>query len=299
MYWTRETGAHSVFGDIRREWASLGWERHLGYPVTEELDLPGGIGKFSCFRPLGAPTQTTNAVVWHPGIGAKQANLPLVLGVSLGGLRGVNPKLSFYQASDATSFKSKADSRARRIKAFGNPSFSIPLNQTIGSTPYGSGADMVESIEAVYFCSAFTQKVNEVHIFSHGEGVGLYAAWGAFKGGLYVREWYLGPSDREGGGCTVDLIPTGVLAIDVVFVLHSCGPAEVYDKGAGKYGPFAQKLWKHLWDGGLTGAKVFGQTRQHQFSREQVGKKAVWKEFSATYQQGSPPRIGLPGYEEL
>lgn len=296
VYWTRDTGAHSVLGEIRLKWKSIGWEQSLGYPVTEELDLPGGIGKFSCFRSFGA--STTNVIAWSFGVGAHQTNLLAALG-SLGELRYVKPALSFYQAGDAASFKSKADNRARRMQAFGNPSCSNPLNQTVDSTPYNSGADIINAIESVYFCSGFTKKVKEVHIFSHGEGVGLYAAPGDLKGGLYVRELYLRPNEREQGGCTVDLIPTGVLANDVVFVLHSCGPAEVYDTGTVKYGPFAVQLWKHLWNGGLAQAKVFGQTRHHQYTSDQLNKRAVWKEFSTMFPKGSPPRVGLPGYEEL
>ncbi len=43
IYWTPATGAHEVRGTIRDRWASLGWERsRLGYPVSDEYDVPGG-----------------------------------------------------------------------------------------------------------------------------------------------------------------------------------------------------------------------------------------------------------------
>lgn len=43
IYWTPDTGAHAVQGAIRDRWASLGWERStLGYPVSNEYDIPGG-----------------------------------------------------------------------------------------------------------------------------------------------------------------------------------------------------------------------------------------------------------------
>ena len=43
IYWTPETGAHEVFGLIRRRWASLGWEKsHLGYPTSGEQAWPEG-----------------------------------------------------------------------------------------------------------------------------------------------------------------------------------------------------------------------------------------------------------------
>ena len=45
IYWTPETGAHVVYGDIRQRWAEMGWERsRLGYPTSDERDssTPGG-----------------------------------------------------------------------------------------------------------------------------------------------------------------------------------------------------------------------------------------------------------------
>ncbi|WP_298180771.1 PQQ-dependent sugar dehydrogenase [Saccharomonospora sp.] len=43
VYWTPETGAHAVYGAIRRHWAALGWERsYLGYPTSSEYSVAGG-----------------------------------------------------------------------------------------------------------------------------------------------------------------------------------------------------------------------------------------------------------------
>lgn len=43
IYWTGNTGAHEVHGDIRGKWASMGWERSfLGYPISDEHDSNGG-----------------------------------------------------------------------------------------------------------------------------------------------------------------------------------------------------------------------------------------------------------------
>ncbi|MFD3591551.1 LGFP repeat-containing protein [Nocardia sp. NPDC058640] len=43
IYWSPQTGPHGVNGRIRDRWASLGWERsYLGYPVSDEYDIPGG-----------------------------------------------------------------------------------------------------------------------------------------------------------------------------------------------------------------------------------------------------------------
>ncbi|MES2883964.1 MAG: hypothetical protein V4709_04125 [Pseudomonadota bacterium] len=50
IYWTSKTGAFEVHGSIREKWKSLGWEKSkLGYPVSDEQDLPGG-GKVSKFQ---------------------------------------------------------------------------------------------------------------------------------------------------------------------------------------------------------------------------------------------------------
>jgi hypothetical protein len=39
IYWSPETGAHAVYGEIRRKWGSMNWEQgRLGYPLSEEFD---------------------------------------------------------------------------------------------------------------------------------------------------------------------------------------------------------------------------------------------------------------------
>jgi len=51
IYWTPNTGAHEVHGMIRNKWESLGWERSsLGYPISDELDMGDGRGRFSNFQ---------------------------------------------------------------------------------------------------------------------------------------------------------------------------------------------------------------------------------------------------------
>ena len=43
VYWTPGTAAQEVRGAIRARWAGMGWERStLGYPVSNEYDVPGG-----------------------------------------------------------------------------------------------------------------------------------------------------------------------------------------------------------------------------------------------------------------
>ncbi|MFF8996312.1 LGFP repeat-containing protein [Streptomyces sp. NPDC014983] len=51
IYWTPDTGAHAVWGAIRRHWADLGWERgYLGYPLTDEITNPDGYGVCQQFQ---------------------------------------------------------------------------------------------------------------------------------------------------------------------------------------------------------------------------------------------------------
>jgi hypothetical protein len=43
IYFTPQTGAHEVHGDIRLEWARLrGHRGFLGYPITDETGCPDG-----------------------------------------------------------------------------------------------------------------------------------------------------------------------------------------------------------------------------------------------------------------
>jgi hypothetical protein len=52
IYWSPQTGAHEVHGDILSKWASLGWERSsLGYPTTDEDTT-----EFVWATPPGQPT---------------------------------------------------------------------------------------------------------------------------------------------------------------------------------------------------------------------------------------------------
>lgn len=51
IYWSPDTDAHQVWGDIRDKWAAQGWETGpLGYPVTDERTTPDGKGKYNYFQ---------------------------------------------------------------------------------------------------------------------------------------------------------------------------------------------------------------------------------------------------------
>jgi len=62
IYWHPETGAWGVWGDIRKRWAELGWERsYLGYPTSDEGDIDEG-GRANSFQ--------HGWIYWWPDTGA-------------------------------------------------------------------------------------------------------------------------------------------------------------------------------------------------------------------------------------
>ncbi|MBF0360560.1 MAG: hypothetical protein HQK49_06085 [Oligoflexia bacterium] len=50
IYWYPGADAHEVHGLIRDKWASLGWEKHFGYPISDELVSTDGVGRYSIFQ---------------------------------------------------------------------------------------------------------------------------------------------------------------------------------------------------------------------------------------------------------
>jgi hypothetical protein len=67
IYWTPATGAHEVHGAIREKWKSLGWEQSvLGYPVTDELGCPDGVGRYNHFE--------HGSIYWTAGTGAHEVH---------------------------------------------------------------------------------------------------------------------------------------------------------------------------------------------------------------------------------
>lgn len=60
VYWTPQTGAHPVSGDILAEWSAQGWEGGpLGYPTADEIATPGKPGKVQGFE-IGAMYSSAN-----------------------------------------------------------------------------------------------------------------------------------------------------------------------------------------------------------------------------------------------
>jgi len=63
IYWSPNTGAHEIQGAIRTQWASLGWETGLGYPITDETVTPDGVGRYNHFS-------GSASIYWSPSTGA-------------------------------------------------------------------------------------------------------------------------------------------------------------------------------------------------------------------------------------
>ncbi|QRK12428.1 SH3 domain-containing protein [Archangium violaceum] len=71
IYWTQETGAWEVHGVIRDKWAALGWEKSvLGYPITDEMKTPDGVGRYNHFRKGGV----LGSIYWTPATGVHEVH---------------------------------------------------------------------------------------------------------------------------------------------------------------------------------------------------------------------------------
>ncbi|KDN23939.1 PQQ-dependent sugar dehydrogenase [Amycolatopsis rifamycinica] len=64
IYYTTATGARAIYGEIRKKWAALDYERGLGYPATDELGTPDGRGRYNHFT-LGGSIYYTTATGAH------------------------------------------------------------------------------------------------------------------------------------------------------------------------------------------------------------------------------------------
>ncbi|MET7305191.1 NucA/NucB deoxyribonuclease domain-containing protein [Embleya sp. NPDC005575] len=71
IYYSPAGGAHQVGGAIRGKWASMGWEKGLGYPSTDESGTPDGIGRYNHFRFLGDADER-NSIYYSADTGAHQ-----------------------------------------------------------------------------------------------------------------------------------------------------------------------------------------------------------------------------------
>ncbi len=65
IYWTAATGAHYVMGRIWQKWGSLGYEVFFGYPTTDEVATPDGVGRYTHFSGNGS-------IYWSPSTDAHE-----------------------------------------------------------------------------------------------------------------------------------------------------------------------------------------------------------------------------------
>ncbi len=67
IFWTPETGAHEVHGAILQKYSDLGkYYGFLGYPKTDELKTPDGIGRYNHFQ--------GGSIYWTPTTGAHEVH---------------------------------------------------------------------------------------------------------------------------------------------------------------------------------------------------------------------------------
>ncbi|HEY5869384.1 MAG TPA: hypothetical protein VI542_28120 [Candidatus Tectomicrobia bacterium] len=63
IYWSPATGAYAIMnGPLWDKWAAHGWEQGLGYPVTDEIGNPDGIGRRQHYERA--------SIYWSPATGA-------------------------------------------------------------------------------------------------------------------------------------------------------------------------------------------------------------------------------------
>jgi L,D-peptidoglycan transpeptidase YkuD (ErfK/YbiS/YcfS/YnhG family) len=64
IYWSPSSGAHEVWGGILYRWSTLGWENSfLGFPTTNELGTPNGVGRYNHFQ--------GGSIYWSPATDAQ------------------------------------------------------------------------------------------------------------------------------------------------------------------------------------------------------------------------------------
>lgn len=69
--WHPQIGAHVVYGAILQRWLQLGREA-FGYPLTDELGTPDGIGRYNHFRAFLQAGPADASIYWTPSTGAQE-----------------------------------------------------------------------------------------------------------------------------------------------------------------------------------------------------------------------------------
>ncbi len=72
IWWHPSIGeAFAVWGDIGRKYRQIGGP-NFGYPITDELATPDGVGRFNHFRAVHLPGKPEASIYWTPGTGAQE-----------------------------------------------------------------------------------------------------------------------------------------------------------------------------------------------------------------------------------
>jgi LGFP repeat len=71
IYWHPTTGAFGVWGKIGEKYQQLGGPA-FGYPITDELATPDGVGRFNHFRAIHLPDAPEASIYWTPETGAQE-----------------------------------------------------------------------------------------------------------------------------------------------------------------------------------------------------------------------------------
>lgn len=156
IYYSRETGAHEVHGDIRLKYNALGGSASsLGFPVTDETTTPDGIGRYNHFQ--------GGSVYWTINTG------PFMVAGHIRDLwaaQGWETGMLGYPVADQY--------RLRSFSPAADPVFlwSFFENGAIVSTPQGTAVAMAAEIGAEELKKFVRQKFDE-EIHKSPENIGL------------------------------------------------------------------------------------------------------------------------------
>ncbi|MEV0174613.1 hypothetical protein AB0I00_26280 [Streptomyces sp. NPDC050803] len=101
IYWSPATGAHEVHGDIRTKYSALGGSGGFGYPTTDELVCPDGMGHFNHFE--------GGSIYWTPQTGAHEVH---------GAIRDLWASLGWEGSFLRYPTEDEADSNGKRLSKF-------------------------------------------------------------------------------------------------------------------------------------------------------------------------------------
>jgi hypothetical protein len=72
IYWHPSIGAFEIHGLIRDKWRALG-AQEFGFPLTDEMETPDGLGRFNHLRRFETHHQTADlSIYWSPATGAHE-----------------------------------------------------------------------------------------------------------------------------------------------------------------------------------------------------------------------------------